>query len=77
VNVTRFVSPNSPALQVRHGVVDALVSIKQARLLKRAIDECGTVLDYREIPDADHGFIGMGNPETLVDEGIAFLKANS
>lgn len=77
VNVTRFVSANSPALQVRHGVVDALVSIKQARLLKATIDECDTVLDYREIAGADHGFIGMDNPETLVDEGIAFLQANT
>ncbi len=75
-NPCNFVTKDAPAIQIRHGNADKVVSVDQSRLLKAKLDEVGATYDYAEVPEADHCFFNFSPVLALVDEAVEFIKQN-
>jgi acetyl esterase/lipase len=73
-NPLNYVDANSPAFHIRHGDSDRLVAIGQSEILAESLAQHNIFCDFKKIPGADHGFDGMEDAPSLVDDGIAFLK---
>jgi len=71
-----FISANAPPFLIQHGAADTDVSPKQSQKLFDALKQKGVPAEIVLYPDACHGFVKNGNPDTAtVGKAMAKLTA--
>ena len=68
-----FVSENAPPFLIQHGAADTQVSPKQSQKLYDALKQKGVPAEIVLYPDAGHGFMKNGNPDSAT-AGKAMAK---
>ncbi|WP_299541356.1 alpha/beta hydrolase [uncultured Streptomyces sp.] len=71
------VTGGAPPFLVLHGADDSLVPVEQGRRLAAALRAQGVPVDFREIPGADHLWVGLTAEATAdcFDASLAFVRS--
>ncbi|MDT7554873.1 MAG: hypothetical protein QOI16_3413, partial [Pseudonocardiales bacterium] len=67
-----YVRAGLPPTMIAHGADDRLVPVDQSRLLRKALADAGSPVEYLEVA-GDHVFVGGGSIDYVVERGLAFL----
>jgi acetyl esterase/lipase len=73
LSVTNHVRPDMPPVFVAHGTDDQVVPVGHSRELVERLRAVGVVVDYLEVPGADHVWRGAPSVPEIVDASLAFL----
>jgi acetyl esterase/lipase len=73
LSATHYVRPGVPPVFVAHGADDQIVPVDHSRELVTQLRDAGVVVDYLEVPGADHVWRGAPSVPDIVAESLAFV----
>jgi acetyl esterase/lipase len=73
---TNYVGPKTPPTMLVHGDDDKVLPATQSAMLHERLLGAGAQSVLRPVPGADHCFEGHTDVQGLIDEAVAFLRAN-
>lgn len=68
------VSIGAPPFHIAHGDDDRSVPVAQSEELARALRRVGADVTLQIVPGADHLWRGLGDPATVLEPALAFLR---
>jgi acetyl esterase/lipase len=73
LSATSYVRPGVPPVFVAHGADDQIVPVDHSRALVARLRAAGVVVDYLEVPGADHVWRGAPSVAEIVAKSLAFI----
>lgn len=73
LSATSYVRPGLPPVFVAHGTHDQIVSVDHSRKLVTRLRAAGAVVDYLEVPGADHVWRDAPSVPEIVAASLAFV----
>lgn len=67
VNPVTWVTPDDPPMFLGHGTIDTLVPLNQSTRLSNALTAAGVAHEYRQVPGAGHGSLGLDTNTATLD----------
>jgi len=69
-----YVRAGAPPFHIAHGAADRFVPAAQSRQLADALHAVGAQVELTIIPEADHMWMGAGDPEAIFDAAVDFVR---
>jgi dipeptidyl aminopeptidase/acylaminoacyl peptidase len=73
LSATNYVRPGVPPVFVAHGTADQIVPVRHSRELVARLRAAGAVVEYLEVPGADHVWRGAPSVSDIVAASLAFV----
>lgn len=70
---TTYIRPGAPPMFIAHGAEDHIVPVAQSRELVARLRAVGAVVDYLEVPGADHVWRGAASVREIVTRSLGFV----
>jgi acetyl esterase/lipase len=69
-----YVHPGAPPFHIAHGDADRFVPAAQSRQLAAVLRDAGGVVEFTEVPGADHLWMGAPDPEAIFAAAVDFVR---
>ena len=69
-----YVHPGAPPFHIAHGDADRFVPVGQSRRLADALRAAGVEVEFTEVPDGDHMWMGVPQPVEIFDAAVGFAR---
>jgi acetyl esterase/lipase len=77
LSATTYARPDVPPMFVAHGTDDRIVPVDQSRALVARLRAAGALVDYLEVPGADHVWRGAASVPDIISASLLFVENNS
>jgi dipeptidyl aminopeptidase/acylaminoacyl peptidase len=69
-----YVRAGAPPFHIAHGTADRFVPAAQSEQLADALRAVGVDVELTLVPEADHMWMGAGDPEAIFNAAVGFAR---
>jgi dipeptidyl aminopeptidase/acylaminoacyl peptidase len=69
-----YVRAGAPPFHIAHGTADRLVPAAQSEQFAEALRTVGIDVELTLVPEADHMWMGAGDPEAIFNAAVGFAR---